>query len=230
MDSPQDELVMKYLPLVKRIAGALFGVRFFDGVPFEEYLQFGAEGLMQAIQRYDPSVGARFETYAQYRIKGAIITGLEKSTEINQQVATLRRMAQERIDSLVEEDPGEGGVEGAAAPDAFQRLIQVSLGLAVAFMLEDSSMFQKGESTRWDDGASNLAYKQMQRKLTSAMDALSDKERAVVQSHYFEHLSFEETARSLKLTKGRISQLHRSALRKLRDSLAVQHQMGEFIA
>jgi RNA polymerase sigma factor for flagellar operon FliA len=214
--------------MVRKIAGSIFAQRFFDGVPFEEYMQFGAEGLLQAIDRYDPALGAKFETYAQHRIKGAIVSGLEKSTEVNQQVATLRRTAQERIDSLVNQpDP----ITGELAPDpraAFDRLVNVALGLAVAFMLDDSGLFHSGSGTSWDDGPSNLAYKQLQVRLSGAMDSLNDKERAVVVAHYFQHEAFEEIAQQLALTKGRISQLHRNALLKLRQALTL-HPLGELI-
>lgn len=225
---PLDELVAQYMPLVKRIAGSLFGVRHFDGIPYEEYVQYGVEGLLQAIQRYDSSLGAKFETYAQYRIKGAIMSGLEKSSEVNQQVATLRRMAQERIDSLVAQPEGAAPSFKGDPQAAFDRLIEVSLGLAVAFMLDDSGMFQSGGATHWDDAPGNLAYKQLQQRLTGAMAKLNDNERAVVEWHYFQHETFEVAAQELGLSKGRISQLHRSALGKLRQALTVR-QLGELI-
>lgn len=220
---------MQYMPLVKMIAGSLFGMRFFDGIPFEEYVQYGVEGLLQAIRRYDPALGAKFETYAQHRIKGAIMSGLEKSSEVNQQVATLRRMARERIESLIGAE--DDNVPPALDDDpqaAFDRLVEVSLGLAVAFMLDDSGMFQQGGSFHWDDGPSNLAYKQLQQRLLGAMTALNDKERAVLEWHYFQHESFEIAAEHMGLSKGRVSQLHRNALRKLREALTVRH-LGDLV-
>lgn len=227
----QEELVQRYLPLVRKIAGGLFGIRSFDGVPFEEYLQFGTEGLLQALQRYDPTLGARFETYAQHRIKGAIMSGLEKSTEVNQQVVTLRRLAQERMASILLADSPASGLVSDVPPLAatpFDRLVHASVGLAVAFMLDDSALFRAGESTSWDDGASNLAYKQLQGRLQAAMDILTDKERAVLDWHYYQHEPFEVAARELGITKGRVSQLHRSALQKLRKALATTH-FGELV-
>lgn len=225
----RDELVLRYLPLVRKIAGSLYVIRSFDGVPFDEYLQFGAEGMLQAIQRYDPSLGIKFESYAQHRIKGAIMSGLEKSTEVNQQVVTLRRLAQERMASILAMDRSGAQPDEPEAPATpFDRLVQASVGLAVAFMLEDSALFQSGESTSWDDGASNLIYKQLQNKLKTAMDALTDKERAVLDWHYFQHEPFEVAAQQMGITKGRVSQLHRSALQKLRKALTVT-QLGELI-
>lgn len=223
----RDEQVELHLPLVKKIAGTLFSQRYFDGVPFEEYVQLGLVGLLQAIDRYDPLAGAKFETYAQYRIKGSIMSGLEKATEVNQQVVTLRRVARERIESLIS-TPSSATASPAVvdAQGSFDRLVEVSLGLAVAFMLEDSALFRSGEGTCWDNGENNLAYKQLQQKLGSAMTVLTDRERAVMESHYFQHESFDVIAQNISLTKGRVSQLHRQALSKLRQALTVR-PLGE---
>jgi RNA polymerase sigma factor for flagellar operon FliA len=217
---------MAYMPLVKMIAGTLFAARSFDGVPFEEYVQYGAEGLLQAMKRYDPTHGVKFESYASHRIRGAIVSGLEKATEVNQQVSTLRRMAKERIDSLAASDPANA--KKLTPQESFDRLVEVSLGLAVAYMLDDSSLFSDRTPTHWDDGASNLAYKQLQTRLLAAVQLLSQNEQKVLDQHYFQHDSFDLIAQQMGLTKGRISQLHRSALTKLRSSLAVRH-LGELI-
>lgn len=225
----QDTLVEQYLPLVRKIAARLFAVRSFDGVPFEEYTQFGVEGLLQALCRYDPTQGAKFETYAQHRIKGAIMSGLEKSTEVNQQVVTLRRLAQERMASILAADRSSDDTEAAPPRMPFDRLVQASVGLAVAFMLDDSAMFCETESTSWDDGASNLAYKQLQGKLHTAMESLTEGELAVLRWHYYLHETFEVAASEMGVTKGRVSQLHRSALQKLRKALST-HVFVDLVA
>lgn len=222
-DDDRHARAMSYMSLVRIIASSVYNVHGFNGVPFEEYIQFGMEGLLQSIDRYDATLGAKFETYASYRIRGAILSGLEKSTEINQQVATLRRLREDRISSLVE------ATEGHETNAAFTRLVNVSVGLAVAFMLDDSGLYVQGDIPHWDDGASNLSFKQLQRRLLAALDTLSEKERMIIDGHYFDHRSFEQLAVALLLSKGRISQLHRQALTKLRDSLhtpTLGHLMG----
>ena len=227
--SAHDERVEQHLPLVKRIARSLYAQRSFDGVPFEEYLQFGAEGLLQALGRYDPGHGAQFETYASHRIRGAILSGLEKSTEVNQQVATLRRLSKERIDSLRASDEDSALDLPVNDPQgAFDRLVNVALGLAVAFMLEDSGLYTGTEPTHWDDGAANLAYKQLQQRLLDAMATLTKQEHTVLDWHYFQQESFVDVAAHLGLTKGRISQIHRSALLKLRQAMQAS-RLGELL-
>lgn len=221
------ELVLKYMPLVRSIAWRVFQLRSFDGVPMEEYIQFGAEGLMEALGKFDVDQGAKFGTYASHRIRGAILTGLERSSEVNQQVATFRRLANERLASLAERGESDKGDQDDPAA-AFGRLLDVSVGLAIAFMIEDTSLYAGEESTHWDDGQANLAFRQLQERLAGALSDLKDNERAVIEGHYYQHMSFEEIAGALKLTKGRISQLHRQALGKLRDSIRV-HRFDDLI-
>lgn len=221
LHSSRDEAILANLPLVKRIAASLYNLRSFDGIPFDEYVQYGAEGLIQALDRFDAMQGARFETFATHRIRGAIINGLEKATEVNQQVSTLRKIAQERIQSLLERT--DANFEGDAPLDqAFTRLIDVSVGLAVAYMLEDTCLYQSDLHVQhWHDGETNLAFKQVQNKLQDAMQKLNDAEQAVLDQHYFQHQSYDWIAQSMNVTKGRVSQLHRQAITKLRTAIAV---------
>lgn len=217
----REQAILAHMPLVKQIAASIFNLRSFDGVPFEEYVQFGAEGLMQAYDRFDPEQGVRFETYARHRIRGAIINGLERSTEVNQQVSTLRKMAQERIDSLLAAGEPEEEHNGS---DALARLVDISLGLAIAYMLEDTALFCPDHSLQhWDDGANNLSYKQLQQKLHDAFSCLTDSEQGVIDQHYFQHQSFDWIAQHLSLSKSRIAQLHRQAIRKMRTQISISH-------
>jgi RNA polymerase sigma factor for flagellar operon FliA len=211
-----DDDVLAHMPLVRMIASSLYRKHGFNGVPYEDYVQFGAEGLMQALRNYVPVEGARFETYASHRIRGAILSGLEKFTEINQQVMALRRLAQDRLQSVAPED---STAMGSQPEQAFARLLKVSVGLAIAFMLEDTALYADEHVAHWDDGAANVSFKQLQQRLKRALDTLNDKERRVMQQHYFEHDTFQEIAAGLGLTRGRISQIHREALDKLRTAL-----------
>uniref|UniRef100_UPI0035B476C1 sigma-70 family RNA polymerase sigma factor n=1 Tax=Niveibacterium sp. TaxID=2017444 RepID=UPI0035B476C1 len=232
--SLQDDLVLEHLPLVRKIAASLFARRSFDGVPFEEYIQFGSEGLVQAARRFNPGLGVKFGTYASRRIRGAIVSGLEKSTEVNQQVSTLRRVAQERLKSITDSNPdADTNVPTEGAPStgertmeqSLARLAEASIGLAIAFMLDDTALYQtesEGASNalaHWRDGASNAAYRQLVTRLNRAFEQLTGNERMVLERHYFEHDPFERIAREMGVTRGRISQLHRAGLNRLRESL-----------
>lgn len=214
-------LVMQYMPLVRTVSRRVYRLRGFDGIEFDDYIQFGVEGLIQALHRFDASKGASFETYATYRIRGSILSGLECSSEVNQQVATLRRLAAERLESITEakdekHDPKD-------AEQAFMRLLDASVGLAIAFMLEDTGLYVNEEAQHWEDGPTNLAFKQLQERLVQALSTLTEPEQLVIEGHYFHYRRFEDIGAALKVTKGRVSQIHRLALTKLRQAIAVQH-------
>lgn len=228
--SPQARsLAEQHMPLVRRIAAGLFRDRAFHGIPFEEFVQFGMQGLLQAAMRFDASRGYAFETYASHRIRGAILSGLDISTEVNLQVAARRRMLAERVESLVAPAPDDEAAPALPQEQALGRLVQVSIGLAIAFMLEDTTMFEAEGVHHWDDGSANVAYRQLQQRLRHALAALGEQERRVVEGHYFLHEAFEDIAAAMSLSKGRISQIHKRALQRLRGELA-SLRLADFIA
>ena len=75
-------IIERYQPFAKAIASAVFGRRGRSEVEYEDYLQFALVGLLQAVDRYDPDRGAQFKTYAGPRIRGAILTGLERNGDV----------------------------------------------------------------------------------------------------------------------------------------------------
>lgn len=213
----QHELVLQHLPLVRSIAGKLYRLRWNQSVEFAEYCQMGTVGLIEAAQRYDPRRGAEFGTFASWRISGAILNGLVQSTEQHAQAAARRRLLDERVsdlsgDSVPEDDHS---LEGSLS-----RLAQVAVGLAVGFMLEGTRMYEDGSSVVRLDGYASIAVRQLRVRVHAAIASLPVQERRVLESHYFQQQPFTEIAEDLHLTRGRISQVHKSALQRLRVLLA----------
>ena len=77
----QASLVDRYLPFARSVAVGLYSKRLDDTVPFEDYIQYANLGLLEAIERFDVERGLAFTTYATYRIRGAVLNGLETATE-----------------------------------------------------------------------------------------------------------------------------------------------------
>src|SRR5579859_5894235 len=86
----RQRLVKRYMPMTQGIAAHLFGRRVGNAVAFDDYLQYARVGLLEAIDRYDPGREASFTTFAGYRIRGAILNGLEQTTEVAAQAAQRR--------------------------------------------------------------------------------------------------------------------------------------------
>lgn len=210
------ELIERHLPLVRMLAAKLYRLRWDNSVRFDELCQMGTVGLAEAAHRYDPARGAQFASYATWRITGAILNGLERSTERNQQASARRRLLQDRATSWVGESKGDS-LEAALA-----RLSDAAIGLAVGFMLEGTGMYSDGSEVTARDGYRQLAAIQLTHRVRAAASSLPAAERTVVEGHYFHQRTFVDLAAQLGLTKGRISQIHRAAIEQLRGALREQ--------
>ena len=202
------KLIERYLPAAHRIAAYAYSRRGPQAPEFADFLQWARLGLLEAFERYDPAREASFLTFAGYRMRGAILNGLERATEGAAQWAHRKELEHERLDSVI---------DGAAdAPDALERLADLTLGLALGFALEDSGLSAEPDSF---DPYRVLELKRLRERLLLVVQALPERERRIVRWHYFEHMDFKLIGAALGLSKGRISQLHARALKLLREGL-----------
>ncbi|MEH0167837.1 sigma-70 family RNA polymerase sigma factor [Roseateles microcysteis] len=207
-------LVDAYTSLVRRLAAKCYARRGGTELEFADLVQLGMVGLLEAIDRYSPDRGARFETFATYRVEGAILNGLPEYSELQRQLEFRRRMVKERSASI--QLPGEAQ---RPADSALVRLADLAVGLALGFALEDSGMYQDEESSRPDNAYARIELQQLRARLATLVTGLPDGERRVIERHYFQQIPFEEIAAGVNLTKGRVSQLHRAGLMRLRELL-----------
>jgi RNA polymerase sigma factor for flagellar operon FliA len=175
-----------------------------------ELEQSAYEGLLQAIDRFDPLRGPPFAAFARRRILGCISDGIARLTEVGAQLRARRRVEQERLRSLAD-------AEAAAREDAIGLLAELAVGLALGIILEGTSLFAADDQP--DPGPSayeRLAWREIQARLAGEVERLSARESAVIRQHYGHGLSFAQIARLMELSTGRISQLHSAALGRLR--------------
>lgn len=214
----REELLRIHLPFARVMAAHCYARRHHDEIGFDEYLQFASVGLLEAMERYDPGRGAQFRTFAARRMQGAILDGLEHLSEKQQQIALRQRLRAERLESVKElaspNDPAAG------APRTAQQLLrfvsEVGIGLAVCWMLEGTTMVDDAAAAECAPFYRSVALRQLRERLHAAIEALPEHERTVMRGHYLQDLPFERIATMLHLTRGRISQLHRQALVRLR--------------
>ncbi|MEE8058556.1 MAG: sigma-70 family RNA polymerase sigma factor [Pseudomonadales bacterium] len=209
----RNALIEHYSKLVRMVAASLYGKRPDDEIEFDEYYQFGLVGLIQSVDRYRPDKNAAFETFASYRIRGAILNGLEKVTERRDQSAFRARMRKERLASLSDTNNKKQN------SSLFEEMVNLTLGLAVGFMLEDTSLIQKDEANYDDRAYQSTELSRLKSLLVDAVDTLSERERLVIQYHYFQQTPFENIADILSVSKGRVSQIHKRALMAIREKL-----------
>ena len=217
------EIASLYLPFARMVAATCFARRIDDDIPFGDYHQWAIVGMMESIDRFDPAREARFKTFASPRMRGRILDGLDGASEKRRQVAVRRRLLAERVAAArTSAAPAEGKGEDGAGSSLFAYLAEVGIGLALGRMLEDTAMFDDGtqQASVPDRAYAQAELLQLRRQLHRLLERLSPQERVVVQSHYLNGELFEDVARRMGLTRGRISQLHRSALARLRAMLA----------
>jgi RNA polymerase sigma factor FliA len=210
----REQIIDFYLPFARVLAAKLYARRTYPELEFLDYFQFASIGLVEAVDRFDPERGIKFETFSAPRINGAVLNGIESLSEKQQQIGARRRIIADRVKSLKEEahapkDPGE----------LFGYLAELAIGMAVGFALEDSGMFQAEESAYPDNTYRSIELKQLHQRVRELLECLPKNERRVIRYHYLQQVAFDEIAKILGVTKGRVSQIHKDALKRLRDSV-----------
>lgn len=203
-----------YLAYARALAAQLYNRRSSDEFEFDEYLQFATVGMMESLDRFDPSQGVMFKTFANRRITGAVLSGLAMLSERQEQVAFRKRIADERVFSFTDEKPlGDD-------PEAILReLATIGVGLALGYVLDGTGMVEGNEQALPDNTYARTELRQFRERVAHLLRRLTAREQDVVRLHYFQAKSFDEVAEQLALSKGRVSQLHKQALGRLRDLL-----------
>jgi RNA polymerase sigma factor FliA len=206
-------LVDQYLPFARSLARRTYAMRADDSVPFADYLQYAHVGLLEALDRFDPSRGVPFAGFAAYRIKGAILSGLANESERAARREEWRRRVRERAESLAANTPS------GAAEATLEDLAQITVGLALGVLMEQVAGEPLDDSVEANPYAA-VELRELRAGVAAAVRTLPERERAILQAHYFERIEFRLIAASLRITKGRVAQLHAQALARLRAQLA----------
>ena len=218
-----NDLIQDNLNLVKKIAWQLHG-RVQNIVEVEDLIQQGMEGLVHAAQKYSPKEGVNFSQYAQLRIRGSIIDFLRKNSNLCRTTIKkkqeferskldlekkLNRQAteQELIDFL-----GISNDEFNYWKKAFEANVVQSLDTAYN---EYSILF----ASKDDNPESSLQNKELKNQIKEALGVLNQREALVAQLYYVEELNVYEIAEVLEISTGRISQIKKSIIGKLRNEI-----------
>lgn len=215
-DSESRQLLFEhYRPFAMRLARVEFRKR--RGMNFElgDLEQFAFEALLQAIDRFDPSRGTPFESFVRLRIKGQISSGMAKMSEGGSQASYRRRAERDRLRSLAA-DGGETDSEG----DPLQALSRLAATLVLGIMLDEGAQSAEAIADSAPSAYDSLALREMQHCLWQQVDTLPEREAFVLRQHYAKDVSFTVIAELLGVSKGRVSQIHRQALLRLRSQLA----------
>ncbi|WP_418124758.1 sigma-70 family RNA polymerase sigma factor [Variovorax sp. 160MFSha2.1] len=234
-ETAREQLICHYLPYARMVAATVYSRRTHNDVEFADYLQLARVGLLEAVDRFEPGHKAQFKTFAAKRVQGAVLNGLTRLTEKNQQISVSVRLRQERLDAVKEaaaEEASDDGRAGSAPASArstdklFKYLAEVGIGLALGVMLEDTGMV---DAEAFDGNgqvpSAEVSYfrkteiVQLRTVLRDLVSQLSEQQRLVIRHHYLQEIPFDEIATLMGVTRGRVSQLHRQGLTRLRELL-----------
>jgi RNA polymerase sigma factor for flagellar operon FliA len=215
-------LIEHYRSFAKKIAASLYARRYCDDVEFEEYMQYAMLGLIESIDRYRMDRGATFESYAKYRIRGAILNGLEKMSERREQYAYRARLLKERTHSITEGGSDKNG------DNLFEEMVETVLGLAVCYMLEGTGLIRDGANSSVNQTYQAQELLQLRERIVETAESLPEREKFIIQRHYFEQESFTSLSKIMGITKGRVSQLHKRAISLLRDKIIENNSLDGY--
>ncbi|MCB9615436.1 MAG: sigma-70 family RNA polymerase sigma factor [Sandaracinus sp.] len=209
------EFIEEYRPLVHSIAVKM-RARYDLKNDLDDLLADGYRGLLEARDRYDPSRGVQFNTFAYYRIRGAIIDGVRKSAYVSRRAYAQLRAAEAAL--AVGEEAGEKRAADPAARGDVQRsteaLHDTLTKLTAGFLLASVGQDEETETPE-----ETLLADEMKTRVRSALASLPERELALVQGFYFEGRRFDEVADELGISKSWASRLHTKALERLKEAL-----------
>jgi RNA polymerase sigma factor for flagellar operon FliA len=228
----RENFIRQYAPLVKYVAGKV-AVGMPANVEFDDLVGYGAFGLMDAIDKFDPEKNVKFKTYAVTRIRGAIFDELRSIDWVPRSIRQKTKEVEETI----------GALEAQLGRTASDQEIADSLGMSEAEYLK-TIMKISGTSILslndvWFSGDENdkvsigdsiespaslnpdviVEKEEIRRVIENAIKELPDKEKKILVLYYYEELTLKEIGQVLEVTESRVSQLHTKAILRLRAKL-----------
>jgi RNA polymerase sigma factor for flagellar operon FliA len=230
----REEIVHKYLPLVKYVAGKI-SVNLPSHVEINDLINEGILGLIDAIGKYDDSRGVKFETYATTRISGAILDALRAMDWVPRAVRQKARELERVFASLenqigrVPEDEEIAKAMGLKLKEYHTLLLKIR-GTSI-LSLEEFLPNEKGHEvalldTLKDSGPDpthQVESAEVKTALAKAVEALPPQERTVISLYYFEGLTLKDIKSVLNVSESRVSQIHAQAVIRLRSKLKALH-------
>ena len=228
----REEVIIRYSPMIKYVANRI-AMRLPPHIEVDDLISVGVLGLMDAISKYDSSRGAKFKTYAEFRVRGAILDELRAMDwvprSIRQKASSVDKVVQSlQVKLSRSPEDEEVAKEMGISLEQFHNTLNETKSIPV-FSLDDLGIAKdSGEQQSLLDclAGKSDADPQTQIRLTElkeiiakAIDTLPEKERLMVSLYYYEELTMKEIGAVLEITESRVSQIHSKAVYRLRTKL-----------
>ena len=228
----RDEMIMKYTPLIKYIAHRI-SMRLPSHIMAEDLVNSGVIGLIDAMNKFDPEKKVQFKTYAEFRIKGAMLDELRSldwvSRSVRQKAAQIEKAFQnlEKKNGRAAEDQEVAQELGLSLENYYSLVSEVN-GVSLTELagvrkriphLADDDLLNLLVDENADQAFNHLGLDELKEVLTRGIEELTPKERTVIYLYYYEELTLKEVGEVLGFTESRICQIHSKAILKLRNKL-----------
>lgn len=228
----KDELILEYSPLIRFIAQKI-AIRLPSNIELDDLISSGVIGLMDAIEKYDPTRDNKFKTYAEFRIRGAILDELRAQDWVPRSVrdkAKLLDRTQVELESELGRAPTEEEVSEKLniSVDEYYDLINQVKPVSI-MSIDDQPGFSNSdkksimnllEGCRIHNPHVQLNIKSVKEVVAKSIEDLPERQRLVLSLYYYEDLNLKEIGKILRVTESRVSQLHAQAISRLRSKLS----------
>jgi RNA polymerase sigma factor FliA len=225
----RNELIMKYAPLVKNIVGRLAARLPIDIADKEDLINVGIIGLISALEKYDKTRNVQFETYASFRIRGAVLDELRAKDWVPRATRSKDNKLENTLVALQKSlgrSPNEDEIAeklGISLDDYYKLLDEARCVPLISTedlppdYMERYSREDIMEEISAGSPLNLLVGMEVKDNLKNAIDQLPEKERLVLSLYYYEELTMKEAGRVMDLTESRVCQLHAQAVLRLKS-------------
>ncbi|HEY0199019.1 MAG TPA: sigma-70 family RNA polymerase sigma factor [Rhodanobacter sp.] len=200
----RDYLFLRYRVWARQVAAAVYRRLRLAQIDWDDYSQNAQVGLLEAMSRFDVARGVDFVAYAKPRVRGAVFNGLRSLLREEEQRRNRSEHRIERLQSLNASEPD----------DPLEGFIDSVVGLALGHLLESDYSADSRPAHAMAE------HEELGSVLNDVLLTLKARERQLMIAHYFRHVPFQDIAKELGITKGRVSQLHKAALMAMRAELS----------
>jgi RNA polymerase sigma factor for flagellar operon FliA len=228
--SDRERLLIEHLPTVRYLARRIHE-RLPQHVELDDLVSAGMVGLIDAFSKFDHAKKVQFKSYAQFRVRGAILDSLRTLDWSPRELRRKGRAVEEAIRNVTQrlgKAPQEQEIasEMDLSLSAYQTLLGDLKGLEIGSLHMERSEDSGDEELAYipgapeDDPLFRCLKGEMKQRLTDAIEDLPEKERMVLTLYYYEELTMKEIGLTLGVVESRVSQIHSSAVVRLRSALA----------
>lgn len=228
--SDRETIIRSFAPVIRTMANRL-AFRLPAYLDAEDLVSVGIIGLMDAMQKYDPSREAKFKTYAEFRIRGAMLDEIRSMDwiprSVHERIGLLQKTHTELLHTIgrppTEEEVAEALKMSVKELDNF--LLQAQG--AVIISIDELGVHDPGGNkvlrmladTKHPDPLSMVVHESVREQLGKAIEQLPEKQRLVLTLYYYEELTMKEIGGILNVTESRVCQIHTKAIIRLKSRL-----------